>query len=192
MGYHRKKFPQSIKYLYATNTWLYDVQDVCQDASLRLCVTKLVSPVKLVVVLFLTNQKQAPLTGVNFSLRPSSNLQVGWVGVLVETHTSLVKLYHCVCVWCVCVRGVCVPVSVCVCVCCVCACVCVCLHDCVCMCVYFESVCECVKNLSLVKLLFSVQATAIYSCVYVTNLYFTLVYRPPQEMAVLVSTSKPV
>lgn len=52
------------------------LQDVCQDASLRLTVTKLVSPDQLVVVLFLTNQKQAPLNGVSLSLKPSSNLLV--------------------------------------------------------------------------------------------------------------------
>lgn len=51
-------------------------QDVCQDASLRLTVTKLVSPDQLVVVLFLTNQKQAPLNGVSLSTKPSSNLLV--------------------------------------------------------------------------------------------------------------------
>ncbi|CAI8050729.1 AP-4 complex subunit epsilon-1 [Geodia barretti] len=49
-------------------------KDVCQDASLRLTVTKLVSPDQLVVVLFLTNQKQASLSDVTLSLKPSSNL----------------------------------------------------------------------------------------------------------------------
>ena len=55
-------------------------QDVCQDASLRLTVTKLVSPDQLVVVLFLTNQKQASLSDVTLSLKPSSNLTVSPTG----------------------------------------------------------------------------------------------------------------
>ena len=56
-------------------------QDVCQDASLRLTVTKLVSPDQLVVVLFLTNQKQASLGDVTLSLKPSSNLTVSPTGI---------------------------------------------------------------------------------------------------------------
>ena len=56
-------------------------QDVCQDASLRLTVTKLVSPDQLVMVLFLTNQKQAPLGDVTLSLKPSSNLTVSLTGI---------------------------------------------------------------------------------------------------------------
>jgi AP-4 complex subunit epsilon-1 len=53
----------------------WESKDVCQDANLRLCMTKLLKPDQLVLVLFLTNQKQASLTGVSLSLKPSSNLQ---------------------------------------------------------------------------------------------------------------------
>ena len=71
------------------------MQNVWQDASLRLCVTKLVGPDQLVVVLFLTNQKQAPLSGVCLSLKPSSNLLVSYICstfTYFYTHTHRVVL----------------------------------------------------------------------------------------------------
>jgi AP-4 complex subunit epsilon-1 len=67
------KVPDEYSSLPVVSGW--HSKDVCQDASLRLSVTKLVKPDQLVLVLFLTNQKQASLTGVSLSLKPSSNLQ---------------------------------------------------------------------------------------------------------------------
>ena len=65
--------------------------------------TKLLKPDQLVLVLFLTNQKQANLTGVSLSPKPSSNLQVR--SILQDSteymwiyNAPFIVLYHLVCI----------------------------------------------------------------------------------------------
>ena len=48
-------------------------QDICRDAILRVSVTKVLKPDQLVVVLFVTNQKQAEVTGVSVTMEKPSN-----------------------------------------------------------------------------------------------------------------------
>ena len=48
-------------------------QDISQDANLRVSLTKVLKPDQLVLVLFLTNQKQADVTGVSLTIEKPSN-----------------------------------------------------------------------------------------------------------------------
>lgn len=51
-------------------------QDVCHDANLRVSLTKVLKPDHLVVVIFLTNQKQSEQSEVTLSIEPPSNMKV--------------------------------------------------------------------------------------------------------------------
>ena len=51
-------------------------QDVCQDANLRVSLTKVLKPDHLVVVIFLTNQKQNEQSEVTLAIEPPSNMKV--------------------------------------------------------------------------------------------------------------------
>lgn len=53
----------------------WDNKDVCHDANLRVTLTKVLMPDKLVLVLFLANQKQNELSGISLMLDPPSNLK---------------------------------------------------------------------------------------------------------------------
>jgi len=50
-------------------------QELCCDDTLRVTVTKVIKPKELVLVLFLTNQKQTNLVDVITSVNTSSNLE---------------------------------------------------------------------------------------------------------------------
>jgi len=52
------------------------VQDVCYDSNVRVSLTKVLKPDQLVVVIFLTNQKQSQQSGVTLSIEPPSNMKV--------------------------------------------------------------------------------------------------------------------
>ncbi len=49
------------------------IQDIAHDATLRVSVTKVLKPDQLVVVLFVTNQKQAEVSHVSLSVEKPSN-----------------------------------------------------------------------------------------------------------------------
>lgn len=51
-------------------------QDVCHDANLRVSLTKVLKPDHLVVVIFLTNQKQSEQSEVTLAIEPPSNMKV--------------------------------------------------------------------------------------------------------------------
>ena len=52
------------------------VQEVCHDANLRVSLTKVLKLDSLVLVLFLTNQKQHKLTDISVMVNPPLNLKV--------------------------------------------------------------------------------------------------------------------
>ena len=52
------------------------LQELCHDPNLRVSTTKVVKPDQLVLVLYLTNQKQSKLSGVTLSVEPPSNTKV--------------------------------------------------------------------------------------------------------------------
>jgi len=53
----------------------WDNKDVCHDSNVRVSLTKVLKPDQLVVVIFLTNQKQSQQSGVTLAVEPPSNMK---------------------------------------------------------------------------------------------------------------------
>ena len=63
-------------------------QDMCNDANLRVTLTKVLKPDQLVLVIFLTNQKQTEITGVNLSIELPSNMKTTSGELTLTTNIS--------------------------------------------------------------------------------------------------------
>lgn len=51
-------------------------QELCQDANIRVALTKVLKDDELVLVLYLTNQKQEMLSGVSLTVTPPTTMKV--------------------------------------------------------------------------------------------------------------------
>ena len=65
-----------LRYTHTLTNTLPHAQDVCRDSNIRVSLTKVLKPDQLVVVIFLTNQKQSEQSGVTLTIEPPSNMKV--------------------------------------------------------------------------------------------------------------------